>query len=146
MRVCNNRWVINISQFLNFLICDDYESLLSECPVQRRSSAVEKSCTSFQQQSIYIHHSTRDKICEFRCPQPAQAFLALFAKTATSFLIFSYPLHWQDKSITERTRVNRAQNINELAVYKIIYIFMNPTNFTGELSLHRHTLFTKTAL
>ena len=60
MRVCNNRWVINISQFLNFLICDDYESLLSECPVQRRSAAVEKSCTSFQQQSIYIHHSTRE--------------------------------------------------------------------------------------
>ena len=27
MRVCNNRWVINISQFLeiNFLICDHYE-------------------------------------------------------------------------------------------------------------------------
>ena len=113
MRVCNSRWVINISQFLevSFLICDDYESLLSDCPVQRRSAAVEKSCTSFQEQSIYIHHSTRDKLCEFRCPQPAGQG-GLFAKTATSFSMFSYPLHWQDKSITERTRVNRAQSIN----------------------------------
>ena len=66
---------VNISQFLeiNFLIWDDYESLkLSECPVKRRGATVEKSYrTSFQQQSIYIHRSARDKFCEFRCPKLA---------------------------------------------------------------------------
>ena len=43
MRVYKNRWVINISKFLeiNFFIYDDYESLLSECSVKRRSVAVE---------------------------------------------------------------------------------------------------------
>ena len=69
MRVCNNR----NNHFTIFELFDmrQYESFLAECPVQRRSAVVEKSYTSFQQQSIYIHHSTRDKFCEFRCPQPA---------------------------------------------------------------------------
>ena len=48
-----------------------YETVLSECPFKIPVVVVEKSFTSFQQQSFNIHHSTRDKFCEFLCPQPA---------------------------------------------------------------------------
>ena len=136
-----------ISQFLeiNFLICDDYESLLSECPVKRRSATVEKSyCTSFQQQSIYIHRSARDKFCEFRGPKPAQAFSALFATTATRIKFF--PILYIDRkrqSLKGHASIEFKVLINLLYTKLLIYIFMKPTNFNRELPLLRHTLFTE---
>ena len=134
----------NISQFLeiNFLICDDYESLLSECPVKRRGAAVAKSCTCFQQQSIYIHHSARDKFCEFRYPQPPQRFQLCSPQRQRPFQIF--PILYIDRtsqSLKGHSSIELKVLINLLYTKLLIYIFMKPTNFTRELPFRRHTLF-----